>query len=171
MPLSKEQEKIERIKSHTDRRIKRFEDGSSWKKRFDEKFADKEGCQAGSVDCGIKVGEADVYLCPTCEKWGGVEGEPKNQRRPLASCEKIKSFIAELLAEERELGYKDGRQAAESDGRERKYALYHEEIVAKTESEVNERWCLKIGKLLSEWGQSEAIFYKDVADLLKEDKV
>ena len=55
---------------------------------FDEKFVDMEGCQAGHET------QSD---CPYCKRWGGAQGEPKLNKRPLGSSGDIKSHIRSTL--------------------------------------------------------------------------
>ena len=66
---------------------------------FDEKFVDKEGCQKGGKDCGKKADISGQYFCDTCEKWGGMEGEPKDWKRPITTSKQIKSFYSAKITE------------------------------------------------------------------------
>ena len=53
-------------------------------KKFDEKFVDKEGCQAN---------HPSDFECTLCKMWGGREGVPKMHKRPRATSGEIKEFI------------------------------------------------------------------------------
>ena len=73
----------------------------NWSEEFDEKFVDKEGCQAG---------HSTQPDCEYCKRWGGAEGEPKYHKRPTADAGKIKSFIKEKLIAAHNEGRGEGQQ-------------------------------------------------------------
>ena len=57
----------------------------NWEIEFNKRFCDKEGCQRNSKECGIKNEVSGDFECHICERWGGVEGTPKDWKRPLAT--------------------------------------------------------------------------------------
>ncbi len=66
-------------------------------KEFDEKFSDKEGCQAYSSKCG-KKDKNGKFICSCCAAWGGQQGVAKDWKKPTSSSKEIKQFITEQIS-------------------------------------------------------------------------
>lgn len=77
----------------------------TWEERFDDRFCQKEGCQAGKEVCGLK--EGGKFICSTCSTWGGPEGVPKLEKRILGSAMVVKDFISEERKRAQEIILKD----------------------------------------------------------------